>query len=556
MLKVIIAISLLWQGIASSALPTRCASTIDQILKTLNKPVPIQGSFATLRELAKNPLEIGTKKKSLLQKIEYWSKVANREIKMSELRRIEMQSFLYESLRIDSPYRTASELKHLFFAVEENYFSLLAKEREITSLKSLKGIVSGKNGMLELAQLIESFKQDQTFSSTLLQKISKTYNKNDVLLLIDNEIVLVEDQILKRAFDIHRQMPEYSTARNFLEKMLTNNDAKIASNSAEILKNLKSNILIDGLTPYYRGVKIETPALKDLIFTLGRYPLAELLSLKQEVRIERASSLIGRLPNHKLHELMDIIVSKIPWANNPEIRSYLRSVIDEKNKLVFYPQIDRVVYSDGKIADKVKLLREIDSYDAKGELLSIFARRSDVIEDWRKMYAFAEEQAKMLTVKLGDMAGSDAEVLFFYKLKEAQGTLKTLGPLAPWHVPQKAHYFRVVVDGVFLTTGSYAVYKLGNWSFHKVFPNGPEADSKPDPTIVNSKAPTPVPAGTIAAKRPTSDGGAIPSPTSVAPAAPLVNSTIMPNPPQLDEVLNETESALEAGAPGPNPFEL
>lgn len=538
---------------------SRCAAVIDQILSGLTSPRAIQGSFSSLRQLAEKPLEVGAKKKMLLGKIEYWSKVANRDIKISELHRIEMASFLYQSLRIDSPMRTVSEIKHLFFVVEESYFSLLSREKELLSLKSLKSeLLSHKDGLVHLQNQTDFYKRHKIFSLSFLKKVSKAKNNEEALILIENEMILTGDHILKRGFDIHQHMAQYSTARNFLDKMLVHSDPKIANKSREILKNLNSEITIDGLAPYYRGIKIQTPRMKEIFEALDRHPLSELLSLKQQVRVERSSALIGRLPNQQLHELMDKIISKIPWANNPEMRSYLRTVIDEKNKLVFYPQIDRVVYSDGQLIDKLKLLREIDSYDNKGELLSIFARRSDVTEEWRKLYSYAQSRSEIMGRKLGDQAINDAEVIFFGKMKEAQNHLRTMGPLAPWHVPSQAHYFRVVVDGVFLSTGSYALYKVGGLAWHKVFPNGPEAQSKADPQLIGSKAPTPAPIGTTMA---TSSNNRDAGEEAAGPPAPSSVPSTLADPPKLEEVLNSTEVALdggtEASAPeSTNPFEF
>jgi hypothetical protein len=146
--------------------------------------------------------------------------------------------------------------------------------------------------------------------------------------------------------------------------------------------------------------------------------------------------------------------------NRPEIRSFVRSVVDNKKRLVFYPNIDRILSAKGSMMNRLTSLVDMNTSAPGDELLVIFARRTDAYQTWNELLKVAKANSESL---LKDGKNDDFYVTFYGRMLKADAQAKTLGELPPWHVPRQAAMLRTLIDGVLIIGIPYGSYELIRW---------------------------------------------------------------------------------------------
>ena len=229
-----------------------------------------------------------------------------------------------------------------------------------------------------------------------------------------------------------------------------------------ILEKLATKNTLDSYAIKIGKEDIATPSIDELIKMVNRNPVGELISLSKEVRLERWTALVSRLPDERIFQILDIIISKIPKLNSLETRAYFKSIQDNKKRLVFYPNTDKILSAKGSMSNRLSSLIDMNTAKTGDELLEVFARRTDAYQTWKDLLRTAKEKAEALKA-----AGEtdDFYVTFYARMLKADAAAKQPGvrELPPWHVPRQAAMLRTFIDGMLIVGIPYGSYELIRW---------------------------------------------------------------------------------------------
>jgi hypothetical protein len=420
------------------------------------KPFNYVGKYKSWHEFEAADLFL-SKKTELLKAIEYWQDWGKRSMSMSQLKNIGISSSLEESLRIDKPEKTVDYLLPLFFETEQAYF-LTEKRMEI------------RDDLLRLLSILRSEGDTpaaQLSRETIEKKFGVEFAGWNTLKLMDDKMALVEkflskmtDKITETVAQLNSRIEEYEVAKSILLKIASDKNNPQSKDALIILEKLETKNTLDSYGIKIGQENLATPSIDDLYKMVNRNPVGELISIDKMRRLERWTALISRLPDGAIFQVIDFIISKIPRLNRPEIRSFVRSVVDNKKRLVFYPNIDRILSSKGTMKNRLTSLVDMNTSAPGDELLIIFARRTDAYQTWKDLLEAAKVNSESL-VESGKK--DDFYVTFYDRMLKADAEAKKLGELPPWHVPRQAAMLRTLVDGVLIIGIPYGSYELIRW---------------------------------------------------------------------------------------------
>ena len=403
-----------------------------------------------------DPAQFSTKKSQLLQAIERWSQISQRGILMRQMRRIRIKSFLREAFRIDDALSIAENLRPLFFKTQFSYYRYQRNARILEKLKNMP---------LTDAQIVrsqlEQLKSRENYDKTTIA------SERDLSAAVAREIRKLESEQISLTIEMARNIDEYSEATLFIEGVKNSSPPGSAmSQKAEfILNKLQGKYVVDSFLASIHRPKEKTPTLRKINEIIDREPIAEIRQLEQELTLERWTALVSRLPTAEIHLIMDRVLSKIPVLNKPEIRSFLRLSLDNRDILANYPKIDRLIEGEKK-SDQVMwdyILQQDSNGRGSDSFLLTFARRADTVSVWRSLYEHGQKRKSEL-VERG--LRTDPEVKFAEKMERINREASTLSPLPPWHHPIKSATLRYLIDGM-MTVGALVLASYAYDSFFK-----------------------------------------------------------------------------------------
>ena len=398
------------------------------------------------------------KKRDLLNKIEFWSRVAERDIRLKHQRKAQIRSFILEALHLDHQDALVLGLRPLFYRVQHSFYSLKRFDRLEAGFSKIKQKVENQEYEAANNALKKLVKKEGYYFEVLRRDIELSSTS---VRALEQEMLYVENRKIDQLIQILENIDTYTEAKTILQNPP---EASLKEKADFALDALEGSRAMENFRDMVGKTKeFEAPTVEELLELVTNNPMIEVIHLQKELKQERWTSVVSRLSPHQLHELFDMIVAKIPWLNKPSVRSYVRFAIDNKDILTYYPNIDRLVNQGTNEAKQMwDYLLAQDARDrGMDNFLLTFARRVDVRETWRELVQYSKTRSEQLKQ---EGIESDLEINMYERLQMIQQKAKQLPNLPPWHHPPESNLVRFMLDGIFLLGVGYGGhYVTTNW---------------------------------------------------------------------------------------------
>jgi hypothetical protein len=397
-------------------------------------------------------------KTKLLESIEKWSQVAQRDILMRDLRRVRVRSYLREALSLDNGPVIAEKLRPLFSKVQTSYYQLSRNQRIVEKLERINQKIKN-NEAIDITVEVSKIEEREAFDLSSIK--SKIANKSEFLQSLEKQKSELENLNIDHATEIAKHIDEYAEAITFLQKHIdqVSSNADAAQKAQIVLNKLQGRFVADTFLQRTNHPNEAKPTLAELNRVIDQSPIAEIRQLETERALERWTALASRIPTSEIHLITDQLLSRIPLLNKPSIRAFLRQSIDNRAVLAHSPNIDRMVEGNVNTAKEMwdyTLLQDSRGNGSDSFLLT-FARRADARQSWRKILEYGRKRREHLQAR-GHQ--HDAEVKLANKMERIAEDAGKLPALAPWHHPQKSAALRFIIDGLVIAgmaiAGAYA----------------------------------------------------------------------------------------------------
>ncbi len=394
-----------------------------------------------------NDLNYTNRERKMEHSIKNWMEIGERNITIEQMRHHGAFAKIKTSFELDSPYAIATSFEQLFKDVESSYFISLKSMKHVSNLKIALEKIENDSELSSFARdMIETYNSNHIFNS-----ISTNQELEKIKIQLAKETQLLNDLAIDETFRLQKNFEQYKVAVEFLEKKLTSNENE-KEKASKILEKLNTEDILASCKLCQSTDGLVRPSLLSIDHLLKEARIARIMYLERQRWTEMWVSLSSRLPNKVMYQIIDVALAKIPKLNSSNVRKFFRSkMIDLRDITKHFPNIDRVLFSDAKTEDLVKLILNIESKAGDSEFLITFARRVDAHDKWNQVYKWLKENTP--DNKLHQNA------LLLDKMEKAWVEGNNRGSLPKWHAPENSSAMRFLIDTVFLTTVSYTGYE-------------------------------------------------------------------------------------------------
>ena len=455
----------------------RCLNELKKNL--VHKSIPktnIKDRYSKYRKFLRSDI-FAKRKKEILNKIEYWSRMSERDIRLKHLRKAQIRSFILEALHLDHHDALAFQLSPLFYRVQHSYYSLKRFTRMEAGLVKVLKKIKQKNYSAATKAIKRLIKKENYHLDII--NLEKTLSDKSISF-VEAEIMFMENRQLDQLISITKNFDQYAEAKKLLENPP---EAGMEEKVGQALEQLEGKKAQENFLYFVdKAEKLEAPSVAELEKLINKNPIVQIMHLEKELKQERWTSIASRLSPYQLHELFDAIARKVPMLNKPSIRSYVRFAIDNKDILTYYPNIDRLV-SQGTNNPK-QMWEYLMGQDAKDRgmdnFLMTFARRVDVRTTWRQLVQHSKKRVKELNE---EGIKQDLEINMYNRIERVQLKVKDLPNLPPWHHPPEGKLVGFLIDGIMLIGLAYG----GNYIFTKFWPEDEKDKGKVKPKSIDQE---------------------------------------------------------------------
>ena len=411
-----------------------------------------------------------TAKNKLFQKLDFWSQVGERDIRLRELRIKQARSLVEETIKLDPPKITLVTLRPLFTKIQISFFKMQRNNVMFEKLMKARNLLlDGKKE--EVRNIVRELKKVHRIEYSL-KDLPSVRQVDYVLTKIENSNIDITIQFAKK-------YAEYTSTIDSLTS-LSKKSGALGAKAKEVLELLKPESLISEQLEYFSQVNNKGHITKEMMreIVLGNR-ISEIVYLRSELRKEKWTSILSRMSATQIYELTDLIVKRFPFLNTASVRSHIRYTVDNKEVLTHYPNIDRMIADGNSPKVMWEYLLSLDARDRTTDsLIRTFARRIDTRVEWRSVKEYGKHRSEKLKEQGHNF---DLEVRLFDKMIEMEKSVMTLPPLAPWHRSGNPKFVRFLIDGIVLGAFLYGgYYFIGDF-----FDTNPEDEDSP---IVNRDA--------------------------------------------------------------------
>ena len=376
----------------------KCLGSLKRTLGFGPSPLrKVKDRYGKYRVFSKRPDRFATEKETLLKDIEYWSRMANRDIRLSHLRRAQVRSLIEEAIALDHHEALAHQLRPLFYRVQLAFYTFQRFNRVSKGISRVIRHIEAGNIQTAINSMKRMRGQENYYFEVYNHKDPVTA---EIVPILKQEIYFLENRQIDELLILAKNFDKYSEAKRVLSKKRSPELKEKASQVLELLEGMAALENFHSISSSSAQPK-KLPSLRKIQELFDKHPIVQIIHLRNEKKRERWTSLVSRLSPQQLHELGDLICTKIPWLNTPSIRGYIRFTIDNRDILSYYPNIDRLV-NEGRNNTK-EMWEYLLGQDARDRgmdnFLLTFARRVDVRETWRKLYHFGKERKRALKRK-------------------------------------------------------------------------------------------------------------------------------------------------------------
>ena len=390
-------------------------------------------------------------KNDLLQKIDFWAQVGERDIRLRELRIKQARSLVVESIKLDRPEITFITLRPLFTRIQIAFFKMQRNNLIFENLMKARNLLlEGKKD--QAITIITEVINKQRFK----HKFPTNSSPNRIIDSIDLALTKIENENTDITIQFAKRYAEYTSTIDSLLEM-SKKSGNLGEKAKEVLELLKPNNLISEQLDYFSQFESIGHITKEMMreVVVGNR-ISEIIYLKRELMMEKWTSILSRMSATQIYELTDFIIKRFPWLNTPSVRSHIRYTVDNKEILTHYPNIDRMVADGNSPKVMWEYLLSLDARDRTTDsLIRTFARRIDTREEWRQVKMYGKMRAEKLKEAGHEF---DLEVRLYDKMIEMEQAVMSLPPLAPWHRSGGTKFARFIIDGLVLGAFVYGSY--------------------------------------------------------------------------------------------------
>ena len=381
-------------------------------------------------------------------KIKFWSDTGNRKVSVAQMRHNGAFSGIKTAFEVDTAFAIARQFTSLFYDAETAYFIANRAYRETSDLQRiLKRLKAIGELTPEIRLELESYISNNLLNTKSKIKMSMLDGESTQLIkAVASDMAMSNEVMITYSYKLTDIFDQYSVVRKFIDQKYSQGDPK----AKIVLEKLSPSKLLSGCHLCGETSSLISPNLASMEVLAKKVNIAQVMVLKKKILREMWLTISSRLPNQYVYQFIDKVLQLTPWLNDSGFRKWLRvSFIDFKDRHRYFPNIDRIVFSEASDDDLVSLVSDIVSSEGN-EFLVTFARRVDAHKDWNKVYKW-----------LGENLPEDKRH-HYHKLRErmdkAWKEANKRGPVAEWHNPSNSGLMRFIIDISLYTSGLYVSY--------------------------------------------------------------------------------------------------
>ena len=309
-----------------------------------------------LFETSLSNIEFGQKEGKILKSIDFWETTLGRRMSQSEFNRSKLTNRVLKMAGFDRPYLLVK------FATPKAYPVRFAYE-----LYSEDSI------------LLASLKSDLAATTDLTR-----------IYQIQSAMIQVEARIITNVKVMASKIEEYEGMFSMLEK-LARSEGTIATNAQIVLEKLRSDVLLMDYMKVANLSTVGTPTARQVRDVINNYPEIKLWNLRKIRNQEAWTAILAIAPTQAVVNSILRRAARLPWLNQGKFRAFVESLLTERNRHLYFPDIQSIVNGTGTPVEKLDVL-ENTNVGTNDELLITFKRRRDLRVLWDSLKAAATER--------------------------------------------------------------------------------------------------------------------------------------------------------------------